>query len=78
MLKLCDLLGIPLLDHIIVGGKNEDYFSFKERQRLVYENNRLETDYKKLEFPELHVAESSPEKSTVTPEEVPVRRRRGR
>ena len=78
MLKLCDLLGIPLLDHIIVGGKNENYFSFKEKQKLDYEHNRFESDYKKLDFPELHVAERPPEENTDMQEEVPVRRRRGR
>lgn len=77
MLKLCDLLGIPLLDHIIVGGKNENYFSFKEKQRLDYEHNRFETDYKKLEFPSLHVAESPPEENASI-QEATVHRRRGR
>lgn len=31
MQKLCDLVGIPLLDHIIVGSDNREYFSFKEK-----------------------------------------------
>lgn len=34
MLKLSDLIGIPLLDHIIVGGNNNDYFSFREKDML--------------------------------------------
>lgn len=31
MQKLCDLVGIPLLDHIIIGDDNREYFSFKEK-----------------------------------------------
>ena len=31
MNKLCELIGIPLLDHIIVGGDNRAFFSFKEK-----------------------------------------------
>ena len=31
MQKLCDLVGIPLMDHIIVGSDNREYFSFKEK-----------------------------------------------
>lgn len=77
MLKLCELLGIPLLDHIIVGGKNENYFSLKEKQKLDYEHNRYESDYKELNFPMLHVAEG-PIEDVSAKEEEPIRRRRGR
>lgn len=31
MQKLCSLIGIPLMDHIIVGRDNREYFSFKEK-----------------------------------------------
>lgn len=31
MQKLCEMVGIPLQDHIIVGGDNREYFSFKEK-----------------------------------------------
>lgn len=31
MLKLGELVGIPLADHIIVGGDNREYFSFKNK-----------------------------------------------
>lgn len=31
MSKVCGLVGIPLQDHVIVGGKNEGYFSFREK-----------------------------------------------
>lgn len=31
MIQVTGLVGIPLLDHIIVGGDNRQYFSFRER-----------------------------------------------
>lgn len=31
MRKIGELIGIPLLDHIIVGGRNKKYYSFKEK-----------------------------------------------
>ena len=34
MIQICDLVGIPLVDHIIVSGKNEEYFSFREKAVL--------------------------------------------
>lgn len=57
MLKLCDLIGIPLLDHVIVGGKNETYFSFKEKEMLTFDKNTYCADYKNIEFPAVAVAE---------------------
>lgn len=73
MLKLCDLIGIPLLDHVIVGGENEGYFSFKEKEMLTFEKNKYLVDYKNIEFPQVSVAEES-----VTEEPVVARRHRGR
>ena len=31
MLKLTELMGIKLADHVIVGGDNSQYFSFREK-----------------------------------------------
>lgn len=31
MAKVCSLIGIPLLDHVIVGGDNKEYFSFEQK-----------------------------------------------
>ena len=39
MAKLCNLVGIPLLDHVIVGNDGSRYFSFKEKD-LVEFNKR--------------------------------------
>ena len=60
MLKLCDLIGIPLLDHVIVGGDNSSYFSFKEKEMLNFERNKYVVDYHDIEFPEVAVAEETP------------------
>lgn len=67
MLKLCDLIDIPLTDHIIVGGDNLSYFSFREKELLNFEPNKYQTDYHNLEFPDLMVAEEkAPEKSKLS------------
>lgn len=84
MLKLSELLGIPLVDHIIVGGKNDSYFSFKEKHILGYQHNKLESDYNNLVFPTACVAENNSNQSEdmeaemKVNEEATVRRRRGR
>lgn len=57
ILKLCELIGIPLVDHIIVGGDNQSYFSFKEKDILDFDHSRLETDYKKIEYQRYAVVE---------------------
>ena len=50
MLKLTDLMGITLQDHVIVGGDNSQYFSFCEKGLLKHPDIYLSTDYKSLEF----------------------------
>lgn len=50
MLKLTDLMGITLKDHVIVGGDNSQYFSFHEKGLLEHPKIHLSTDYKALEF----------------------------
>ena len=50
MLKLTDLMGITLQDHVIVGGDNSRYFSFCEKGLLKHPDIYLSTDYKSLEF----------------------------
>jgi DNA repair protein RadC len=46
------MIGIPLVDHIIVGGDNSQYLSFKEKDKLPASNLRygLKTDYREIEF----------------------------
>ncbi len=67
MLKLGELIGIPILDHIIVGGDNQSYFSFREKGLMKFEHNQIVEDYEKLQFDMPHVAE-----------DIPARRRKGR
>mgnify|MGYP002509027272 CR=1 FL=1 len=44
------LMGIPLLDHVIVGGDNRQYFSFKEKKLLDTPKVFLETNYQSLDL----------------------------
>ena len=68
MIKICDLVGVPLVDHIIVGGDNLDYFSFKEKDRLPASNLRysLKTDYKDIDFSVPMAAEVNSNKGDVS------------
>ncbi|MBO5033747.1 MAG: JAB domain-containing protein [Lachnospiraceae bacterium] len=50
LLKLSVLLGIPLKDHVIVGGDNSRYFSFKEKEMLDMPKITLTQNYHYLEF----------------------------
>ena len=50
MIKLTQLMGIPLLDHIIVGGDNHQFFSFKEKDMMQNQYIPLVTNYQTLEF----------------------------
>lgn len=52
MIKVCDLIGIPLVDHVIVAAGRDDYFSFKEKDKLPASNLRynLKADYREIEF----------------------------
>lgn len=57
LMKLTDLLGISLLDHIIVGGGNStEYFSFREKGILPKPNNIYKNDYRDIDF-EQRIAE---------------------
>ena len=50
ILKLTDLLGIPLLDHVIVGGNNRCYFSFHEKKMMERPKISVIQNYEQLEF----------------------------
>lgn len=47
---VCEEMGIPLVDHIIVGGNNTEYFSFLEKNIMPYPKITYETDYNKIEL----------------------------
>ena len=53
----CELIGIPLLDHIIVGGDNRAFFSFKEKGMIDNPRITLSTDYRNLDIKSPLVAE---------------------
>ena len=57
MIKMCSYMGIPLEDHIIVGGDNTSYFSFKEKNILPTPKCMVSTDYHDIEFGYSLVAE---------------------
>lgn len=48
VLRVSDLVGIPLLDHIIVGTDNREYFSFKEKGIIRNPREKYADDYKKI------------------------------
>lgn len=57
MNKICELIGIPLIDHVIVGGDNREFFSFKEKGVIKNPHIVLATDYKTLTLGTGFVAE---------------------
>lgn len=50
MQQVCKLVGIPLLDHVIVGGDNSRYFSFQEKGLVKNPCMAYQTDYRQLEW----------------------------
>lgn len=50
ILKLSHWMGIPLIDHVIVGGDNTRYFSFKEKELLQMPKVMLTQNYNYLDF----------------------------
>ena len=57
MAKMCKLMGIPLVDHIIVGGDSTEYFSFMEKDLIKEPDVYLSKDYKTLDIKPVLVAE---------------------
>lgn len=45
MIFICELMGVPLLDHIIIGGNNtKEYYSFREMSFMDFKKNYLDLD----------------------------------
>lgn len=59
MIELCSMMGIPLLDHVIVGGDNREYFSFREKGILKTPHAARCTDYREIQFESGRIAERS-------------------
>ena len=56
MVRLGELAGIPLLDHIIIGKNGREYFSFAEKKAMPVIKLRYKSSYEKIDFS--HVAEN--------------------
>lgn len=50
MQQVCEMVGIPLLDHVIVGGDNSMYFSFEEKGVIKNPCVSYQSDYHRLEW----------------------------
>ena len=50
MINLCEHMGIPLLDHVIVGGNNQEYFSFRGQNILPVPKVQYEENYENVHF----------------------------
>lgn len=50
MQQVCKMVGIPLVDHVIVGGDNSRYFSFHEKGLVKNPCMAYQTDYRQLEW----------------------------
>lgn len=59
MIELCGMMEIPLLDYVIVGGDNREYFSFREKGILKTPHAACCTDYREIQFESGRIAERS-------------------
>ena len=57
MNAVCEMVGIQLIDHVIVGGNNREFFSFKEKGLMDNPKITYETDYRNFSFTNSLVAE---------------------
>ncbi len=57
MNKVCEIVGIQLIDHVIVGGNNREFFSFKEKGLMDNPMVSYSTDYRNFSFASGMVAE---------------------
>lgn len=57
MNQICSLVGIDLLDHLIVGGNNKEFFSFKEKGLIDNPCISYHSDYREISFTNNLVAE---------------------
>jgi len=60
MAQICLQIQIPLIDHVIVGGDNKEYFSFREKGILPNSCYNYCSNYNLLEFP-VNMAQVVPE-----------------
>lgn len=58
MKQVCDLMGINLLDHIIIG-RGDNYFSFQEKGALPLSKLKVATTLEEIELERMKVAETA-------------------
>lgn len=57
MNSVCEMVGIRLVDHLIVGGDNKEFFSFKEKGLMDNPKISYTSDYRNFSFTNSFVAE---------------------
>lgn len=57
MVKICQYMGITLEDHVIVGGDNSSYFSFREKGIMPMSGCILSRKYQEIDWGSLSVSE---------------------
>ena len=57
MNSVCEMVGIRLVDHLIVGGDNKEFFSFKEKGLMDNPKISYTSDYRNFSFTNSLVAE---------------------
>lgn len=45
MIEVFSLMGMPLLDHVIVGGDNKSFYSMKQKGEVVFVRNKVYSGY---------------------------------
>lgn len=45
MIEVFSLMGMPLLDHVIVGGDNKSFYSMKQKGEVAFERNKVYSGY---------------------------------
>ncbi len=45
MIEVFSLMGMPLLDHVIVGGDNKSFYSMKQKGEVAFERNKVYLGY---------------------------------
>lgn len=67
MQKVCEMVGIPLADHVIISGK--EYFSFRENAVLPIPTITYTSNLEDISFPGVKVAEAMDKVSSVSENE---------
>lgn len=58
MNSVCEMVGIRLVDHLIVGGDNKEFFSYKEKGLMANPKVSYTSDYRNFSFTNSLIAEN--------------------